>query len=263
MTRAKAKWLDVTHTESTRTGILVRFMRTRVLADAALAARAQALLSPAERMTCAGLRPAAARRDWLGAHVLARLALADVAGIEPDRLILATTALGLPHVVAPPVATCYGVSIAHADGVALCGVAESFDLGVDVASVREIGSEPLAAAEAVCSRRELAQLRALPAGTRPGRFLTLWTRKEALARARGVGFGCVAGALVSDAGAAWRAPAAPGEEDDLDPSDGRVETLRLTAYHFAAVAILGAPRIAIGIRLEEVAPEVGASVRRD
>jgi 4'-phosphopantetheinyl transferase len=251
-----ARWLEL---QSLQAEILVRFMRTGLLRDDTLAGRARSILSPAERMAWARLRAPVARRDYLGAHVLARLMVAEVAGCDPARVVIRHSALGCPEVVAPLVATRYSVSVSHADGVALCGVAEECDIGVDVESLDSIGPDPLAAAETVCTGRELARLRSLPAELLRSRFLDLWTRKEALAKAHGVGFGCAAGAIATDAGVAWRPPAPVEEESDMDPASGRVESLRLTSRHMAAIAILGVPRVAIGIRLEEVAPEATTS----
>jgi len=245
--------------QSPQAEILVRFMRTRMLRDDTLAERARSILSPAERMAWARLRAPVARRDYLGAHVLARLMIAEVAGCDSARVVIEHSALGRPEVVAPYAATRYSISVSHADGVALCGVAEECDIGVDVESLDSIGPDPLAAAEAVCSGPEIARLRALPAEVLRSRFLDLWARKEALAKAHGVGFSCAAGAIATDAGVAWRPPAPVEEETDVDPASGRVETLRLTSRHLAAIAILGVPRIAIGIRLEEVAPETTES----
>jgi len=235
-----------------RSEVLVRFMRTQVLRDPRLAARAGCFLDTAERLNCARLRPPAARRDYLGAHVLARLMIAELSGCDPRRVQIVSTPLGQPQIVAPASASRFSVSISHADGIALCGIAEDCEVGVDVESLQAVGPDPMAAVEAACTHREVRALRALPASARAEHFLALWTRKEALAKAHGIGLACVAGTMASDAGGAWRPPAPIGEESVVDPQAGRLETLRLTPDHVAAVAVLGASQDSIGIRLQEV-----------
>ncbi|HKQ96472.1 MAG TPA: hypothetical protein VJV75_01225, partial [Candidatus Polarisedimenticolia bacterium] len=150
------------------------------------------------------------------------------------------------------------LSLAHADGIAVCGISEDCDIGVEVASLRAVGGNLLAEAESLFTRRECADLRALEPELRPGRFLMLRTRREAIAKARGVAHACAAGILATDAGTAWRSPE-PYDDDAIDAEAGRIESWRLTPGHLAAVAILGVPRASIAIRLEEVAAESPAA----
>ncbi len=49
-------------------------------------------------------------------------------------------------------------------------------------------ADPLGVAEVVCSRTETDVLRAAPASERAERLLSIWTLKEAIAKAMGLGF---------------------------------------------------------------------------
>ena len=246
-------WAEEDQREGRSAVALVRFMRTSMLEEFALAAGASALFSPDER-TAASRWPAdRERRDILAAHVLARCMLSEASGCDPGTIVLGATPLGQAEVLLPARAVRYRVSLAHADGIALAAIAEDCSVGVDVQSLRAAGPDPQAAAGTVLSPDNLEALRRLEPHLRTGRFLMLWTRMEALAKARGVAFACAAGALASDAGGAWRPPASHGSETEVDATEGRIESWRVTPDHVAAVAILGLRSRSIRIRLEEVA----------
>lgn len=68
-----------------RADVLVRFMRTESLADAALAANLRRTLAPHERRRLPRLRLAAEWRESLAAHAPARMVVADQAGCAPAR----------------------------------------------------------------------------------------------------------------------------------------------------------------------------------
>lgn len=235
--------------------VVVRFARTEAFEDALLASRARTILGTAEQAALARLRPAAARRDYLGAHALARALLAELAGCEPTRVRFRYTPRGRPELVAPRGARHFRFSLSHADGVALCAVAAGCAVGADVESLRNVGRDPLNLAALVCSGREREGLRTLPASARAERLLSLWTIKEAVAKATGLGFHVPLARIAVDA------------EDGMPPSvrlDAgaagdhpflwRVESWRPTPEHMAAVAVLGKRRGPVAIRFEEGVP---------
>ena len=158
-------------------------MRTEVYEDAVLASRAREVLGADEGAALARLRPEAARRDYLAAHALARTMLAELAGSDPARLRFRCPPRGRPELVAPPAARHLRFSISHADGIALCAVAAGCVVGADVESLRNVGPDPLGVAASVCSRREMDALAMLPASARAERLLSIWTAKEAVAKA--------------------------------------------------------------------------------
>ena len=250
-------WTDGAGFMHGRGATLVRFMRSALLDRPSYEERAREVLDPPGRSARLPLPARGALRDYAAAHVLARCMLAEAAGCDANRIRFGTTPLGRPEVLEPAAAARFGLSLAHADGIAVCGIAENCRIGVEVASLRAV-TDPLAAAESLFSRGDLARLRALEPERRPGCFLLLRTRMEAIAKARGAVYACAAGILATDSGTAWRAPSPPDYEG-IDAEEGRVESWRLTQWHQAAVAILGVPRAAIGIRLEEVAAEARAA----
>ena len=235
--------------------VTVRFVRTQALEDALLASRAREILGTAERQALARLRPDAARRDYLAAHALARMMLAELAGCEPARVHLRYSPRGRPMFIPRPGASSLRFSISHADGVALCAVAERHAVGADVESLRNVGPDPLGVAGVVCSLPERNALRALPAAGLTTRLLSIWARKEAVAKATGLGFYFPPESIVLSADDGE--PRAV-ELDSGGTLFGWIASWRLTPDHVAAVAVLTAPREQVGIRFEEAVPRVGA-----
>src|SRR5207245_5427694 len=130
---------------------IVRFVRAEAFEGDLLARCARRILGAAERRALARLRPPAARRDYLAAHALARTMLAELAGCEPSRVRFRCSPRGRPEFDGPPGASPLRFSLSHAEGVALCAVAEGRAVGADVESLRNVGPDPLRVAEAVCS----------------------------------------------------------------------------------------------------------------
>ena len=81
--------------------VVVRMVRTEIFDDVERCARARAMLSADELGVLDRLRRAAARRDYLGAHALARTTLADVLHADPARICFHSTAGGRPELTAP------------------------------------------------------------------------------------------------------------------------------------------------------------------
>ena len=77
-------------------------------------------------------------------------------------------------------------NLSHSHGLALYGVTRGREIGIDLEFIRE-GLEVEEIAGRFFSQREIAALRALPAGLRKCAFFLCWTRKEAYIKARGEG----------------------------------------------------------------------------
>ena len=258
MSERRESWTDIAGFVHGRGATLVRFMRSALLDHPSYEERACTLLDPDGGSAHPPLPARGALRDYAAAHVLARCMLAEAVACDANRIRFGTTPLGKPQVLEPAAAARFGLSLAHADGMAVCGIAENCSIGVEVASLRAVGPDPMAAAESLFSRKDVAHLRALEPEHRLNHYLLLRTRMEAIAKARGAVYACAAGILATDSGTAGRAPSPIGD-DGIDAAEGRIETWRLTPCHQAAVAILGVPRAAIEIRLEEVAVEAPAA----
>jgi phosphopantetheinyl transferase len=146
----------------------------------------EALLDEAERRRARRfVRPEHGRRFVL-AHAGLRLILARCLGIAPEAVRYAFGPHGKPALTGAAGALEFNLS--HADEVALIAVSRGRQLGVDVERVRTI-PDALAIADAHFSAAEREALRATPAAARPLAFLRTWTRKEALLKANGEGFG--------------------------------------------------------------------------
>ena len=118
-------------------------------------------------------------------------------------------------------------NLSHCGGVALLAFALGREVGVDVERPR-VGLDAEGIAERFFSRRESAELRALPVGQRSSAFASGWTRKEAYLKGLGSGLARpLAGFSVSLAAAMATDPV-PLEDDAaegweirvLDPGEG-------------------------------------------
>lgn len=78
-------------------------------------------------------------------------------------------------------------SFSRADGLAACAVSGGDRVGVAIESVRRIGPDPLGVSAEVCSNDERALLAETSVLGRPWRLLVMWTLKEAIAKAVGLG----------------------------------------------------------------------------
>jgi 4'-phosphopantetheinyl transferase len=78
------------------------------------------------------------------------------------------------------------VSLAHSGEVAVVAVTSGREVGVDVEVLRA-GTETWSLSSHALTHSESERLEALPVSQRSGAFLWMWTRKEALLKALGVG----------------------------------------------------------------------------
>nr|WP_232344635.1 4'-phosphopantetheinyl transferase superfamily protein [Cupriavidus taiwanensis] len=144
-------------------------------------------LAPAEQAHCATLRQAADRRRFTGARVALRTVLARRLDCSPATLRFGSGNHGKPYlegIAAPP------FNVAHAGDYAWIVLAEAGgEVGVDIeridpalglAAMRELAAHCL-------TPRERAWLAPLPADAWPRAFFLLWTAKEALLKALGLG----------------------------------------------------------------------------
>jgi 4'-phosphopantetheinyl transferase len=184
-----------------------------------VASRALASLGVAERFRWERILPAVARRDYLAAHHLRRLMLAERTGIDPAAFRFAKSASARPVIVHPARGLHYRASLSHADGIALCAVSDGLPVGADVESRRNLSGDLPAIAGMIAAPEECADLAASPGPEQVDRFLHLWTTHEAIAKAHGVGLGAPV------------ARAAPRT------ADWQLACWRLTRDHVAAVIV--------------------------
>ncbi|MDQ6745084.1 MAG: 4'-phosphopantetheinyl transferase superfamily protein [Actinomycetota bacterium] len=147
------------------------------------------LLDRTERRRADSLRREEDRLSYVAAHVLLRRLLSERLGIAPQHIPLLRqpcpvcgNSTGRPAVDLPGPPLHFSVS--RSAGLVLIGTAPTA-VGVDVESLPEPGTVSTVAA--LLHPRERQELAVAAPAERPALFARLWTRKEALLKARGVG----------------------------------------------------------------------------
>lgn len=107
--------------------------------------------------------------------------LAAYLGVDPTAVTIRRSPAGRPELRGSP----HRVSLSHGGDVALVGVAHGRDVGVDVEPYRP-GIESWSLVRHALTRAEQARLSAEPS-RRARDFLAIWTKKEAVLKALGVG----------------------------------------------------------------------------
>ena len=155
-------------------------------------AEAQALLSPAESDRAARLRDFRDRQTYVFAHAALRLLLARALGAQP-KAEFATGAHGKPRL--GPGGEAVHFSLSYRRGMVALAVGDA-PLGIDIEVVRP-GIDMLGIGQRFFTGEESSFLEAPPRADIAARFFGLWTRKEALIKAAGLGidFMPAAGAL--------------------------------------------------------------------
>ncbi len=152
------------------------------------------LLSEAEQQRAARFVFERDRWSYAAAHSLLRAMLTELHGLQPLAWRFSDNGKGRPEIdpaLALPVKPLFNIS--HTHGMASCAVTsghlpEGFKIGVDVERLGR-SSDSLALAERFFSPSESEWLRSLPESQLDSEFLRLWTLKEAVAKAVGVGLG--------------------------------------------------------------------------
>lgn len=122
-------------------------------------------------------------RYALGRATLRRI-LASYADVAPEAIRFAYNRNGKPRVAAP--VTTIGFNLSHTSDLAVCAVCAEGEVGVDVERAdRELAFEAIARRQ--FGARDQALLARTPPAERRRAFLRLWTRREALLKARGLG----------------------------------------------------------------------------
>jgi 4'-phosphopantetheinyl transferase len=155
-------------------------------------AEAQALLTPLELGRADRLRDFRDRQTYVYAHALLRLLLGHASGGEPVRADFAAVGYGKPRLDFPGQPVHF--SLSYRRGLVALAVGDA-PLGIDIEVIRP-GIDMLGIGRRFFTEEESAVLEA-PQADVAARFFGLWTRKEALIKAAGVGidFMPAAGAL--------------------------------------------------------------------
>ncbi|MDT5035534.1 MAG: 4-phosphopantetheinyl transferase [Micromonosporaceae bacterium] len=150
-----------------------------------VAERRAAVLSAPERERAGRFHFVADRLRFTAARWLLRTTLAELTGIAPGDWEFEVGQRGKPAAhrrfgAAP------AFNLAHSGGLAMVGVTDGRDIGVDVQDDRLSGGFARLL-RSCASADETAQLRLLPEERQTDRFVALWVLKEAYLKARGLG----------------------------------------------------------------------------
>jgi 4'-phosphopantetheinyl transferase len=139
-----------------------------------------ALLGGGERVRAARLRTTEERLRFVVVRGAVRIILGRYTGLPPAALHFETTGAGKPCLADARVS----FSLAHTEGLSVCAVTSSGEIGVDVERVWRI-PDVRAIAERYFGPSEGRALAATPHHARAAAFFSTWTRKEAIVKAGG------------------------------------------------------------------------------
>ena len=125
------------------------------------------------------------REQYVGTRSAVRILLSQYLRQSPRTLEFTYGKHGKPELEVPRGAGTIGFNVAHAGVWALCAVAPTFDVGVDVERLRS--DVDLAGATFVFAASELKALEQQASVARPETFFHFWTQKEAYVKAVGDG----------------------------------------------------------------------------
>jgi 4'-phosphopantetheinyl transferase len=153
--------------------------------DPVLLAEYRELLDEEERGRLARYRNPADAHAFLASHALVRTALSEFAGQSPKSWCFRRSQYGRPE-IDPPGAHGLQFNLAHTRELVGCIVSRGAEVGIDLELPRHLG-DLLAIAHRFFAQEEAALLRTLPPEKQAPRFFSVWTLKEAYAKARGMG----------------------------------------------------------------------------
>ncbi|HPC94081.1 MAG TPA: 4'-phosphopantetheinyl transferase superfamily protein [Sedimentisphaerales bacterium] len=195
-------------------------------------------LSPAELDRAARFRSLYDRNCYIARRGILRQICGAYLATEPAAITFDQGPWGRPRLSQKCDGNGLRFSLSHSHMVALYAFTRGREVGVDIERIRsDMAWQPLAP---LClSARERALLRALPETARTEAFFTLWARKEAYLKARGVGLSVrlnqidvvgrgTYGGVLARIGARWQEPWS-GCLQDLDAGRHDVAALAVEA----------------------------------
>jgi len=140
------------------------------------------MLDPGEQARASAFHAEGPRAAYIAAHALVRTALSAALGPSPESWRFEESPHGRPSVVGHPVRC----SLSHAGPNAAVAVSLELDVGLDLERIHA-DKDPLPLARRFFAASEAAALTELAAERRPDTFTLLWTIKEAVLKAQGMG----------------------------------------------------------------------------
>jgi phosphopantetheinyl transferase len=158
--------------------------------DAALLSRYQDFLNKSERERLSKFLREEPRTAFLASRALLRSVLAEKLQCDPLQLQIEPDANDKPQLISPQLSPPHKLhfNLSHCQGWVVLAVSDSGPVGVDIESTAR-GNNILGIAKRFFQPDEFALLAALPEDERAQLFCELWTLKEAMVKAAGLGIG--------------------------------------------------------------------------
>ena len=201
----------------------------------------QGLLSPDEKRQYDRFHFDRHRHLYLVARALVRTTLSPYLDGPPESWTFERNAHGRPEVAPLHDACGLRFNLSHTSGYAGLVVTRTVDCGFDVENTGRL-ADPMTLVERFFASREVAGIRAMPAGERVSGFFRHWTLKEAYIKARGMGLALPLDGFWFDVRdeSAVRIGFEPKITDD--PGIWQFHYERLETTHFLAVALRSAEK---------------------
>lgn len=143
-------------------------------------------LDEAEREHAQRFRRLEDRVRFVLARAALRELLAERLGAPPRALRFGASAHGRPVLAAPAGAPAFAFNVSHSGAHALLALSSAREVGIDVELLTQ-GADWCALSAVACTQAERATLACLPDASRARAFVRIWTAKEAVLKAVGVG----------------------------------------------------------------------------
>lgn len=170
---------------ATDAGARVDVWLVRLDAPESSVSAATARLSPDEQARAGAFRNDTARQNFVLAHAALRSILAQQLQLASAAIQFTTGPHGKPALTGTAAGR-LEFNLTHSGQLALIAVTARAEVGIDVEAIRPM-PDALPLAKRFFSAHEAAELQEQPAREQSAAFLNLWTRKEALAKATGLG----------------------------------------------------------------------------
>lgn len=155
------------------------------LLDSSEAEDFEALLSLEELEKASRFRFQQDRERFVKSHALLRCVLSFYSKIEPEKLAFGYGTHGKPF-LSNPIEKPMNFNLSHSHNLVCCAITESGKIGMDIEHICpefDFG----AAMEIFFKESEIRAIKSLPENLQAQTFFRIWTRKEALGKALGVG----------------------------------------------------------------------------
>ncbi len=165
--------------------------------------KATETLSPQESIRASRLLHAGARRAFVAMRFILRRLLADWLDLAPETVMIALSSYGKPFVKDGPY-----FSLSHSGNRGLLSLSDKSPIGVDIEVARFDNDveELIGLSRIAFHQKETDWLISLPVEERGPAFLRVWSRREALLKAAGVGIAVEPDCLLSDVDAKQGGP---------------------------------------------------------